>query len=271
MKRVLKKIVSVLSWIILIFALIATILAFSADRSGGVPNIFGFIPLTVESDSMAPTFSANDLIIDTEITDVNTLCENDVITFWTLINGQKVMNTHRITEVHRINGNISFTTKGDNNSVKDSINVYPSDIVGKWNGVVIPGFGAVINFLRTQLGFCICVIVPLALFFLFELYKFIMAVVEVKRPAAQQLDEEEIKRRAIEEYLAEQQKKAENAEENKAAEASGNDNSPEENTAEETDGKENTAEEKNPAEASGNDDTAHTDGENNSEEKTLTD
>lgn len=270
MKRVLKKIVSVLSWIILIFALIATILAFSADRSGGVPNIFGIIPLTVESDSMSPTFSANDLIIDTEITDVNTLCENDVITFWTLINGQKVMNTHRITEVHRINGNVSFTTKGDNNSVKDSINVYPSDVVGKWNGFVIPGFGAVINFLRTQLGFCICVIVPLALFFLFELYKFIMAVIEVKRPAAQQLDEEEIKRRAIEEYLAEQQKKAESAEKT-ADEVGGNDNSASKNTAAETDSNDISAEENTAAETDGKDNSAAADGENNSEEKALTD
>lgn len=218
MKKVLKGFVSVLSWVVLVFALIMTIFAFSVDKSSGISNLFGFIPLTVESDSMAPTFVQSDLIIDREIDDIAVLKEGDVITFWTIINGNKVINTHRITEVHSVNGNISFTTKGDNNSIKDSLDVYPSDIVGKWTGVKIPALGGVIGFLRTQLGFCICVIIPLALFFLFELYKFIAVIIEIKRPAAPQLDEEEIKRRAIEEYLAEQKLKAEQPEEEKPAE-----------------------------------------------------
>ena len=212
MKKVLKGFVSVLSWVVLVFALIMTIFAFSVDKSSGISNLFGFIPLTVESDSMAPTFVQSDLIIDREIDDIAVLKEGDVITFWTIINGNKVINTHRITEVHLVNGNISFTTKGDNNSIKDSLDVYPSDIVGKWTGVKIPALGGIIGFLRTQLGFCICVIIPLALFFLFELYKFIAVIIEIKNPAAPQLDEEEIKRRAIEEYLAEQKQKAEQAE-----------------------------------------------------------
>ena len=216
MKKVLKGFVSVLSWIVLVFALIMTIFAFSVDKSSGISNLFGFIPLTVESDSMSPTFVQSDLIIDREIDDIAVLKEGDVITFWTIINGNKVINTHRITEVHLVNGNISFTTKGDNNSIKDSLDVYPSDIVGKWTGVKIPALGGVIGFLRTQLGFCICVIIPLALFFLFELYKFIAVIIELKNPPAPQLDEEEIKRRAIEEYLAEQKQKAEQAEEKPA-------------------------------------------------------
>ena len=216
MKNVLKGFVSVLSWVVLVFALIMTIFAFSVDKSSGISTLFGFIPLTVESDSMPPTFVPSALIIDREIDDIAALKEGDVITFWTIINGNKVINTHRITEVHLVNGNISFTTKGDNNSIKDSLDVYPSDIVGKWTGVKIPALGGIIGFLRTQLGFCICVIIPLALFFLFELYKFIAVIIEIKNPAAPQLDEEEIKRRAIEEYLAEQKQKAEQAEEKPA-------------------------------------------------------
>ena len=212
MKKALKIIVTVLSWAILVFALIATIFAFTADRSTGVSSVFGFIPLTVESDSMAPTFTQGTLIIDREIDDVTELSEGDVITFWTLINGQKVKNTHRIVEVKQVNGNISFVTKGDNNDIKDSLDVYPADIIGKWEGVKFSGLGNVINFLRTQLGFCICVIIPLVLFFLFELYKLIVVIVEIKRPAPAEVDEEEIKRRAIEEYIAEQKKKSEDTE-----------------------------------------------------------
>lgn len=212
MKKALKITVSVISWIILILALIITILTFSADRNNGVSSLFGFIPMTVESDSMAPTFEKDDLIIDREIDDINTLQTDDVITFWTIINGQKVKNTHRIVEVKNVNGNISFITKGDNNDIRDSLEVYPADIIGVWNGLKIGGFGKVMNFLRMPTGFCICVIVPLLLFFLFELYKLIVVIVEIKRPAAAEIDEEEIKRKAIEEYIAEQKKKSENTE-----------------------------------------------------------
>lgn len=208
MKKALKIAVSVLSWIILIFALLVTILVFSSDGKNGVSSLFGYIPLTVESDSMAPTFVENDLIIDREIDDISSLQKGDVITFWTLINGQKVKNTHRIVEVNEVNGNVSFVTKGDNNGINDSLAVYPADIIGKWTGFRIGGFGKAMSFLKTQTGFCIFVLIPMALFFLFELYKLIVVIVEIKRPAAAEIDEEEIKRRAIEEYIAEQQKKA---------------------------------------------------------------
>ena len=83
MKKALKITVSVIAWIVLIFALIVTILVFSADKNNGVASLLGYIPLTVESDSMKPTFEKNDLIIDKEIDDVNKLQKDDVITFWT--------------------------------------------------------------------------------------------------------------------------------------------------------------------------------------------
>jgi signal peptidase len=152
---------------------------------------------------MKPTFSKNDLIICKEIDDLNKLKEGDVITFWTIIDGRRVKNTHRIVGVNNDEGTMSFITRGDNNPVDDTSPAYASDIIGKWTNTKISGFGKFMSFLRTKKGFFICILIPMALFFLFELYKFIVALIEVKRPEpAEQLDEEEIKRRAIEEYLA---------------------------------------------------------------------
>lgn len=53
------------------------------------------------------------------------------------------------------------------------------------------------DFLRTKTGFFICILLPIALFFLFELYKLIATIIEIKRPAITESDEEEIKRRAV--------------------------------------------------------------------------
>ena len=213
MKKAVKITVNILAWIVLVFALLITLIVFSSEKNNGVSNILGYMPLTVESDSMSPTFNKGDMILCKEIDDVNDLKKDDVITFWTLIDGKRVKNTHRIVEVKNEDGAVSFITRGDNNSKDDDVPAYSSDIIGKWTEVKISGFGKVLDFLKTKKGFFICIIIPLAVFFLFELYKFIATLIEVKNgDKSAQLDEEEIKRRAIEEYLAEKQKSEEAAE-----------------------------------------------------------
>ena len=210
MKKALSIIVNVLAWIILIIALLVTVLVFSSSKNGDTANLFGYIPLSVESDSMKPTFKTGDLIIIKEVDDLYGLEKGDVITYWTIIDGKRVKNTHRIAEVNKNGSSVSFVTKGDNNDINDETEVLPSDIIGKWGSVRLPGAGKAMDFLRTKKGFFICIVIPMILFFLFELYKFIVTLVEVRKPGLTEADEEEIKKRAIEEYLAEQQKAKEN-------------------------------------------------------------
>ena len=206
MKKVLKVVLNVIVWIVLILALLITIMVFSSGRNNGVANLLGYIPMTVESDSMKPTFSKDDLIICKEVDDIYDLKEGDVITFWTIIDGKKVKNTHRIVTLNEFEGTRSFVTRGDNNNQDDTLPAYAGDIIGKWTDVKLNGFGKVMNFLRTKTGFFICIVIPMAIFFLVELYKFIVTLVELKKPQLTADDEEEIKKRAIEEYLASQKK-----------------------------------------------------------------
>ena len=235
MKKALGIIMNILTWIILIFALLITIVVFSSARNNGVANLMGYIPLTVESNSMYPTFAEGDLIISREVDDMATLKEDDVITFWTIIDGKRVKNTHRIIGVNQAENSRSFITRGDNNSLDDEMPAYEGDIIGKWTNVKISGFGKIMAFLRTKTGFFVCILIPMALFFLFELYKFIVTLVEVKRgDAPEQLDEEEIKRRAIEEYLAQQKAEAEAAEKPAEAPAEQSAEAPAEQSAEQS-------------------------------------
>lgn len=209
MKKALKITLSVLAWVLLIFALLITILVFTSDKNNGVPSLFGRMPLTVESGSMEPTFKEGDLIIAKEIDDINDLKVDDVISFWTneIVEGENVINTHRIVEVVDENGTKSFKTKGDNNDQADTYIVYPSKIIGKWTGTRLGGIGKVMKFLKTKTGFLVCILIPMAIFFLFELFKLIMVIIQMRQPAKlTETDEEEIKKRAIEEYLAEQNK-----------------------------------------------------------------
>ena len=208
MKKALKIIVNALAWILLILAFLVTILVFTSERNNGIPSLFGVMPMTVESDSMAPTFKKGDMIFVKE-TDLYDLKVDDVITFYTVIDGNRVKNTHHIVAIEDLDNSArNFTTKGDNNPVADESPTYSSDIIGRWTGAKIPGFGKVLNFLRTKTGFFICILIPMALFFLFELYKFIVTLIEVKKPKISKEDEEEIKRKAIEEFLAKERASA---------------------------------------------------------------
>ena len=204
MKKALSIIANVLAWIVLIFALLVTIMVFSSSKNNGVANLFGFMPMAVESDSMKPTFKQGDLIICKEVDDYSSIKENDVITFWTTIQGQRVKNTHRIVEVIDEGGVVKYVTKGDNNPANDDDVISQGAIIGRWTEVKLPFIGKVMDFLRTKTGFFVCIVIPMAIFFLFELYKFIATIIEAKRPEPVEVDEEEIKRRAIEEYLAAQ-------------------------------------------------------------------
>lgn len=137
MKKALKIVFNVIAWVVLIFALLITILVFSSDKNNGTASLLGYIPLTVESDSMKPTFKKGDLIISKGIDDINSLKKGDVITFWTLIDGKKVKNTHRIAEVLNDNGSVGFITRGDANNIDDTYTVYAGDIIGQWKGAKI--------------------------------------------------------------------------------------------------------------------------------------
>ena len=99
---------------------------------------------------------------------------------------------------------------GHVNDVKDNkYTVKPADIIGVCTeDGKLGGVGNVISFLRSSLGFFLCIVLPLILFFLYELYHFISIIIteKAKKAAANvaPIDEEEIKRRAVEEYLAKQ-------------------------------------------------------------------
>ena len=222
-KKALGISLNVLIWMIVAISLFITILVFSAQGSAdGIPSLFGKSLVTIESDSMKPTFKSGDLVFMTKLSDEKKaeLLPGTIITYHAPIdiNGDGVVgdiNTHRIVSVDTVAKTVK--TQGDNketNPVADNYTVDFKDIIGTCGeNDRLGGIGAIIGFLRTSLGFFLCILLPLILFFIFELYNFISILVieRAKKAAAAApvIDEEEIKRRAVEEYLAKQAAAAE--------------------------------------------------------------
>ena len=220
MKKVLSVVVDILAWVLLIFAFLITVMVFGSGKNNGVPTLLGYMPMSVQSDSMSPTFKEGDLIVVKKVDDLYSLKKDDVITFYTIIDGQRVINTHRIVEISEEDNTKRFITRGDNNPIDDETPVSASDIIGKWTKVKVGGVGKFIDFVTTKTGFFICVLIPIAIFFIFELYKFITVLIEAKQVTLSEEDEEEIKRKAVEEYLANKEK-AEKSEESENKEDEG--------------------------------------------------
>ena len=217
MKKVLKRIVNIVVDILVVLILMVSILVVMLSlttESSGVPNILGIAPLSVQTQSMEDTINTGDLILCTLTEIDDEFQKDDIVTFPIEINGESVLNTHRIVEVVEDNNITYYRTQGDNketNPEPDTDLQTSSTIVAKYTGTKIPGLGNVLSFIRTQLGFLLCILLPMIIFFIYEAVRVVMNLIAYSKEKAfeeaqsavnnSELTEEQ-KKQAIEEYLA---------------------------------------------------------------------
>ncbi len=181
-KKALNVVLSVVLWIIILLAAFFAFTTLATRNSNSVASLGGFTPLTVETESMAPTFNAGDLIIIKKV-DPSTLKEGDIITFHTIIENRYALNTHRINRIDESNVYRTYETKGDNNQISDRHIIADADIVGKYV-TRLAGFGKVINFLSTSTGFFIVIVLPMLAFFIYQVYHLIVVSARLKKAVA---------------------------------------------------------------------------------------
>ncbi|MBQ6878153.1 MAG: signal peptidase I [Oscillospiraceae bacterium] len=176
-KRILNTVVNIVLVVAIALAAVCTYASYVSTSGNGVPNIFGVRIFSIQTESMYPTLLPGDLIFDTGIKETSDLRKDDIITYWTVINGERVLNTHRIHEIYDGGGYLIFSTKGDNNTSADPLTVHESEIVGKYS-FRVPGVGKVFDYLQTSTGFLIVIVIPVFLFFLFHLVQFFRVLFE---------------------------------------------------------------------------------------------
>lgn len=130
--------------------------------SDEVPDVGGYLPLIVLTDSMYPIIESGDLIIchTQEPEDIQV---GDVIAFFDPAGNGSSIVSHRVLEVMEENGKISWKTKGDNNNTEDRLPVPADKLVARYDGTRIPGFGNVALFMQTTPGLIVCVVLPMLL------------------------------------------------------------------------------------------------------------
>lgn len=233
LKKLLNLIIDILIIVMLIVSALVAGLAI-ASKNDGIPNVLGYAPLSVQSDSMVPAFESGDLIISSIVNDDTEINKDDVITFVQSINGTDRLNTHRVIEIQESDGFTFYVTKGDNNPDPDPDLIAKQDVLAKYTGVVLGGFGAFYDFLTSQTGFFIVILLPLIIFFIYEVIRVIRNLIAYNKEKAYNeamanasnnsgLSEEEMKL-AVEKYLAEQAKQEDNQEQSASTDETDNAN-----------------------------------------------
>lgn len=181
-------------WIIFALSLLTVILSLNTTTEG-IPNIFGTGYLTVQSDSMSGVFEQGDAIIvktveavpngQSELFDVG-----DVITFNYIIGGEQVLNTHEIVSYRAVFTNIGdttiesryYTTRGTNPNIyaADDGERTINDIKAVYTGIRLRGVGTIIDYIQSSTGFLICVVLPLAAIFIYQIVNFAMLLAKYR-------------------------------------------------------------------------------------------
>lgn len=210
-KKVFSIVADIVIVLIIILAVVVSIASFTSKSNDGVPNLFGYTAFSIQTDSMKSTINPGDYILG-EKCDATNLNQGDIITFYTIIDGKKVINTHRIIDKTEDAGTVYYQTQGDNkvtNPTPDENLVAPGDVISKYDGIRIPVLGFVMTFLGTQLGFFIVILLPVLLFTILQIYKLIKTVMHNQKVAllqeVQNQPSEEMKQAVIAEFLAKKQ------------------------------------------------------------------
>lgn len=138
-----------------------TLIAKSYIHADEVPSVGGKFPMIVLTDSMYPVIESGDLII-CNIAEAEEIAEGDVISFYDPMGNGTSVVTHRVLEIVKEDGTLSFRTKGDNNNTEDQVLVSADNLIGIYQ-TRIPKVGHVAMFMQTTTGLIVCVILPILL------------------------------------------------------------------------------------------------------------
>ena len=205
--KIVKIVLNSIFYLFIAFLVIFSISNFGVKDNLDIPGIFGKGFLTVETDSMTgnevDSFTVDDLIFVKKVTDNNRdkalekIAIGDIVTFSYYVDGMGIiLNTHRVMDImENISGELVFITQGDkaasnhaykyvpgsatNDSTKyeavgekDVLAVYTS----QWNNA-----GKTMKYVRSEQGFLLVVVIPTAIFLVFEAFVLVTNIMKIKQ------------------------------------------------------------------------------------------
>ena len=206
LKSILNTVINILIIAVLVISIVVAALALTS-KSSGISTIFGNTIQVIVSDSMAGgsdeyeggDFARGDVIIGKATGfDMNRTYEvGGIITYKGKLAGNSDLGEqlicHRIVDVAELNGQTVYQTQGDNEQMcpvpdQSEVSAYvPAYKIGAvfhtkdFDGIILKGVGKAYEFINSQLGFFLCILLPMLFFFLYVLIKVVINFVEYKK------------------------------------------------------------------------------------------
>jgi signal peptidase len=152
-----------------------------------VPDIGGFVPLIVLTDSMEPDIQNGDLVI-CRTKKADSVEVGDVIAFYDPAGSGTSIVTHEVVELVTENGSIKFRTKGIANNREDASLVPVSNFIGVLM-IRLPKLGKVAMFMQTPAGIVVCIAIPLLLIIGYDCVRHILYDKEFEKNREKETEE----------------------------------------------------------------------------------
>ncbi|MEE3492248.1 hypothetical protein [Ruminococcus sp.] len=224
-KAIFNTIINILIVLVLLTSLFIAVISLTS-KSTGISTIFGYTIQPIQSDSMkggspdgygGKDFQKGDLVIAkaTNFDPNAKYAAGDIITYKTQdTDGKDLLMSHRIVDAVEKDGVSRYQTWGDNREMaqvpdQSSVDEYltASDIASlfyssDYQGIVLKGWGAPIDFLKTQQGFFFVVLLPMIIFFMYALVRVVLSASNYRKSKAED-DKDEAVKAAVAAALAE--------------------------------------------------------------------
>ena len=101
-----------------------------STSGSGIPTLFGRPYLEIAGDGMEPELKEGEIVFFHKVDDPKDLQVGDIIAYWTVINGERVIYVSRIVTIYDGGGSLVFETKDDNLTVSHALTVHESEVLG---------------------------------------------------------------------------------------------------------------------------------------------
>lgn len=134
----------------------------------GVPNLFHAKSLTVMSGSMEPTIGTGDVVVAQQISPTDARV-GDIVTFRDPLLHDRLI-THRVREIHVLQGKVLFVTKGDANTNTEHWVVPEDGTIGRV-AFHVPRLGYFMVWIHSTFGLLLLIVLPTLLLGASELWQ----------------------------------------------------------------------------------------------------
>lgn len=168
MKKILKKIWSIVSKVLIGLLIILMISVLVMKIKGNNPSILGFNLYYIATPSMEPSLEVGDIIMSKKVKNYSDLEINDIITYKGEVGSYKgKLITHQIIDIKEENGAYTFITKGTKEGAKVDPEVSQDQVLSVML-FEIPLLGKIVTLMNNKIVFFIFIIVPLAVMLVLE-------------------------------------------------------------------------------------------------------